>query len=151
MGEVAHYNHDRWPQSWIVQKCDPTPGVLSYEESVRPSTQRSSVSSCWSEFRERLSPFRAQKLSIADILPADKKIIEKEDRWQTVSQLSLKWNIQALVLRLKKQKVKAIEDSFFKKIENIQKARENVDDRACWPKKKRTNYGLPRFPVRWIV
>ena len=78
-----------------------------------------------------MSPFRAQKLSIADILPADKKIIEKEDRWQTVSQLSLKWNIQAVVLRLKKQKVKAIEDSFFKKIENIQKARENVDDRAC--------------------
>ena len=50
-----------------------------------------------------------------------------------------------------KQKAKAIEDSFFKKIENIQKTREHVDDRACWSKKNSTNYRLPRFPVRWIV
>ena len=128
---AAHYNHDpreagdhnpELLKNLIQQVSSPT------KSSVRPSTQSSSASSCWSEFRERVSPFRAPKLSMADILPADKKMIDKEDQWRTVSQLEVEHPGSGLAGE--KQKAKAIEDRFFKKIENIQKARENVDGRA---------------------
>jgi hypothetical protein len=123
---TSHQRHPRETddqfKNLIQQVSSPT------KSSVRPSTQSSSASSCWSEFRERVSPFRAPKLSMADILPADKKMIDKEDQWKTVSQLEVEHPGSGLAGET--QKAKAIEDRFFKKIENIQKARENVDGRA---------------------
>jgi len=94
----------------------------------RPGTHSSSASSCWSEFRERKSPFRAPRMSMDELLRADVAMIDQHDQWKTVAQLEI--NDPGSGLANEKEKLKMLEDRFFNKMENIQKARYNVEGRV---------------------
>jgi len=114
----------------IIKGLPPPPSkhMHSTKPSSRPGTQSSTASSCWSEFREHKSPYRIARQSMADLLPADRKMFSEEDQWKTVAQLEV--SDPGSGLAGEKERLKSLEDRFFKKMENFQKARESVNGRA---------------------
>lgn len=122
--------HDKRDSVNALMKGLPPPQkkVHQAKHISRPGTQHSAASSCWSEFRERKSPYRKVQQSMADLLPADRKMFSVEDQWKTVAQLEV--SDPGSGLAGEKERVKSLEDRFFQKMANFQRARDNVDGRA---------------------